>query len=798
MVSLPANFELSDHGMTTKRKETGDVSSVLETAKPTFSAQDASRIARDVFGLIGTAVELGSERDQTFLIDGGGDEGVLKISNIREDPAFLDFERQAIRRIRDVDPELPVAQLRPTLEEQAAGPEAKLGPTAVSGPEGSHYVRLFDRMHGSNPEASGLSGRALWDYGAMHARLNVALRGFFHPAAGRELLWDLKQATRLRALTHAISDTRRRSIVERVLDRYDANVAPEWDRLRAQVVHADLSLDNVLVDDAGRITGIVDFGDMVHSAEIADVAVAVTSLLRGRAGPDLFRAGRRTVDGYQTRRPLEDVELSLLGDLIAARLVALVVLGAWLVEQHPENADYNQAWDADSWELLEFCDEYGWDAWACEFGAPRRTGDTYELARRRQRVLGPAITSLTYHNPVHLVRGEGVWLFDASGQRLLDAYNNVPVVGHCHPRVSEAVVRQTRALNTHARYLYDSLIELAERLVMSMPAESGLDTVMVMNSGSEANDLAWRIATAWMGRSGGTVTSFAYHGVTDVVTDLSPEIWLGRRLPPNIGRIAPPISGWRPAAEIRRASKELAVRGHEIAATFIDGAFMSDGVFAPDPDAMIELVRATHELGGLFVADEVQAGFGRSGRHLWSFAGYGAIPDIVTLGKPMGNGYPVAALITRRDLAERFAEGTDYFSTFGGNPVAARAALAVLDVIEDEELIDQAAAVGLGLRSALEELGRRHACVGEVRGQGLIAGVELVDAAGDADAALTKRVADGLRDHGVLIGRTGPDSNVLKVRPPLVFDLEHIPVLIDALDAVLWTSVDRPKATGNA
>ncbi len=789
---LPAIIELSVHAMTTTGKERGDVSptsgpTVLETARPRFSAEDASRIAREVFGLVGTAVELGSERDQAFLIEGEADGGVLKISNIREDPAFLDFERQAIRRIRDVDPELPVAQLRPTLEELGAGTDAIPGPTAVSGPDGAHYIRLFDRMHGSDPEASELSGRALWDYGATHARLNGALRGFFHPAAGRELLWDLKQAARLRALMHAIPDSRRRAIVGRVLGRYDANVAPEWDRLRAQVVHADFSLDNVLVDEAGRITGIVDFGDMVHTAEIADVAVAVTSLLRGRVGPGIFRAGRRIIDGYQTRRPLEDVELALLGDLIAARLVALVVLGAWLAEQHPENAEYNQVWDADSWELLEFCDEFGWDRWASEFGAPRDTGDTHELARRRQQVLGPAITPLTYRDPVHLVRGEGVWLFDRSGQRLLDAYNNVPVVGHCHPRVSEAVVRQTRVLNTHARYLYDSLIELAERLVMSMPAESGLDTVMVMNSGSEANDLAWRIATAWTGRSGGVVTSFAYHGVTDVVTDLSPEIWLGARLPPNIGRIAPPVPGWRPAAEIRRASEELAVSGHEVAATFIDGAFMSDGVFAPDADAMVELVLATHELGGLFVADEVQAGFGRSGRHLWSFAGCGAVPDIVTLGKPMGNGYPVAALITRRELAERFAEGTDYFSTFGGNPVAARAALTVLDVIEDEELVDQAAAVGLRLRSALEELGQRHACIGEVRGQGLIAGVELVDATGATGAALAKRVADGLRDRGVLIGRTGPESNVLKVRPPLVFDVGHIPVLVDGLDAVLST-----------
>ena len=548
-----------------------------------------------------------------------------------------------------------------------------------------------------------------------------------------------------------------------MLDRYGERVAPRWPLLRAQVVHGDFNLDNVLLDDAGRVSGITDFGDVSFTAQLGDFAIALASLLRGRAADDVFRAGRIAIDGYQSRLPLEPLELELLGDLVAARLAAIVTISAWRVERYPENADYIQAWDDDSWQLLELFDATGYDEVARELGAPPPPVSSRELARRRGETLGPALTELTYREPVHVVRGEGAWLFDADGRRLLDAYNNVPVVGHCHARVTEAVVHQTRLLNTHARYLYEPLIALAERLTATMPDGSDLDTVMLVNSGSEANEFAWRFALAATGGRGAIVTEHAYHGVTRTIADFSPEEWPAAYKPEYVETIRVG------ANDIRDALERLSV---PLAATFVDGAFTSDGIHFPPADEVATIVDATHAAGGLFVADEVQAGHGRTGEHLWSFMHYGITPDVVTLGKPMGNGYPVAAVITRREIADALAAQTRVFSTFGGNPVAARAALAVLDVIEDERLLERAARVG-------ERLIRELSTFAVVRGRGLLVGVQL-ETADDAD-----RVVNQLREAGILIGRTGRENNVLKIRPPLVFGDGHADMLIGALRNLL-------------
>jgi 4-aminobutyrate aminotransferase-like enzyme/Ser/Thr protein kinase RdoA (MazF antagonist) len=754
------------------------VSSVLEATPPRFSASDVARIAAELFGIDsgGTAVDLGSERDQTFLVEGAGDSGVVKISNLGENAETLDLEAEAILHIARVDPELPVA--RPRVVSDGAGAAAYR--TTVDGPDGTHFVRLFERLHGHDGGPD-LPDDAVRDYGTTHARLNLALRSFFHPAAGRNLLWDLAHAASLRPLTGSIADPHRRRLVEDVLDRYDARVAPRWTRLRLQVVHGDLNLDNVLLDDRGRISGIVDFGDVSHTAQVGDFAIGLASLMRGRPLDDVFRVARLAIDGYEARMPFEPEELEVLGDLVATRLAAIVVISAWRVERYPENAEYIQSWDDDSWQLLELHGEIGGDRFSEELGAARAPVATDALARRRTEAMGSVLTRLTYSNPVHVVRGDGAWLVDADGRRLLDAYNNVPVVGHSHPRVTEAVVRQTRALNTHARYLYEPLVELAERLLATMPAESGLDSVVLVNSGSEANDLAWRIAAGVTGRDGAIVTHHAYHGVTAATADFSPEEWPEGFEPAHVGRI--PADGG--GAALADAAGRLAAAGHPLAATFIDAGLTSDGIHPPTRERLAEIVRATRDAGGLFVADEVQVGYGRSGGHLWAFAHLGVTPDFVTLGKPMGNGYPVAALITRREIVERFAFARRVFSTFGGNPVAAQAALAVLDVIEDERIVEHAGRVGELLRARLDELSRRHAAIVDVRSIGLLAGVQLAD----PDHART--TVDAMRDAGVLIGRTGPRDDVLKIRPPLVFGDEHVDVLVRTLDEALSRSERR-------
>jgi len=733
--------------------------SLLETSNPSFTRAEVVRIAAERFGLEGTAVDLGSERDQTFLIEGARDSAVMKIANIGQDPALLDLERGAIDHVVRVDPSLPVARPRG---------EAVL----VDGPDGHHNVRLFERVHGhaAGPE---LGEGAVFDFAATHARLNLALRSFFHAAAGRERLWDLAQARGVLPLLEGIADAGRREIAQRVVERFEQRVAPRWHALRLQVVHGDFQLENVLLDECDRIAGIVDFGDCGYTSQAGDLAIALASLMLGRSKEDVFRIGRIAIDGYTSQFPLEPVELELLGDLTAVRLAMLVAITRWRARRYPDNAEYLLSWDDDLWSLLELFDRLGPDTVALELGAARHPAATGELRARRSRVMGALLTPLSYARPVHPVRGRGVWLYDADGRRLLDAYNNVPVVGHCHPRVTEAVVDQTRRLNSHSRYLCQPLVELAERLLTTMPPNAELDTVMLVNSGSEANDIAWRIATAVTGASGAIVTEHAYHGVTDTTARLSSDGWPAGYHPDDVARIAPCGSGVSVAEDVERALREL----NGLAATFVDCAFTSDGIWTPSDDDLATLATHTRAAGGLLVADEVQAGHGRLGERLWAFAHYGLEPDFVTLGKPMGNGYPVAALITRRELVERAPLAGNMFSTFGGNPVAARAALAVLDVLDDERIIDRSADVGARLHAALRSL--RAPEIVAVRGRGLIAGVELTK------SSLAARLVDRLRDDGVLIGRTGKDGNVLKIRPPLVFSGEHVELLTAALERAL-------------
>jgi 4-aminobutyrate aminotransferase-like enzyme/Ser/Thr protein kinase RdoA (MazF antagonist) len=733
------------------------VSSVLDSAPPRFTADQAAEIAAELFGVHGSASDLGSERDQAFLLEDGAAGRVLKVSNSGEDTATLDFEEAVIAHVAAVDPDLPIAR--------------QLAPRATFD---GHHVRLFERRCGykGGPE---LDDAAVYGIAAAHARLCLALRAFFHPAAGRELLWDIHATPRLRPLLDEVEIPERRALVARTLDRFEERVLPEWPRLRAQVVHGDFNLDNLMLDEQGRLAGILDFGDCCHTALAADVAVALASYLRGRPAEEVFRVARIALDGFASNLPLEPLELELMGDLVAARLAAIVCISTWRTRRFPENAEYIEAWDDDSWQLLELFDGLAPEEVARELGGGSPTiAPTDRLARRRNDAFGGLLTPLTYARPVHAVRAEGVWIHEPGGRRLLDAYNNVPVVGHCHPRVTEAVVRQTRLGATNARYLAEPLVELAERLLATFPPAAALDTVLLVNSGSEANDLAWRLATGVTGHDGALVTEHAYHGVTAGAAMLSPEDWPPEEQPSVVGRIPAPGSGADLGSALDAALAELP---GGLAATFLDGALMSDGIYTPDRAELRLLVERTHAAGGLYVADEVQAGHGRLGAGLWSFTPHGIAPDVVTLGKPMGNGYPVAAVVTRRELAERFPYAGRTFSTFGGNPVAASAALAVLDVLEDERLPERAAGVGERLRAAIAALGKPD--IVEIRGTGLLAGVQL------SSSELAERAADELREQGVLVGLTGKHEDVLKIRPPLVFGDEHVELLVSALDQSL-------------
>ena len=412
-------------------------------------------------------------------------------------------------------------------------------------------------------------------------------------------------------------------------------------------------------------------------------------------------------------------------------------------------------------------------------------GNHAALLARRARVLAPTYR-LFYEQPLQIVRAEGVWMYDDSGRRYLDAYNNVPVVGHCHPQVVEALTRQARTLNTHTRYLAEQPLQLAEELLATLPRE--LDSVIFTCTGSEANDLAVRISKAVTGGSGFIVTEFAYHGATDVIAGMSPED--GRPLGPGVYTVAAPLGADGAAAfgeRVGRCLERMQADGVRLAAMLVDTIFSSDGVVADPRGFLADAVRKVHEAGGLFIADEVQAGFGRLGEAMWGFARHGIVPDLVTMGKPMGNGHPVAAVVGRAGVFAAFAKGGSYFNTYGGNSVSCATALAVLQVIRDENLLENARRSGEHLMRGLRGLAQHHTAIREVRGAGLFIGVELGAnaASGRSGAAETRRVVNGLCRRGVLVGSTGRDGNVLKIRSPLTLELQHADLLLEALDQTL-------------
>lgn len=422
--------------------------------------------------------------------------------------------------------------------------------------------------------------------------------------------------------------------------------------------------------------------------------------------------------------------------------------------------------------------------------------DTTALLARRERLLGRNM-SIFYQNPVHLVRGEGVWVWDADGRKYLDCYNNVPHVGHCHPRVVEAICRQASVLNTHTRYLHAGILDYVERLTATFDAS--LDTAILTCTGSEANDIALRMAQAVTGGTGVIATDHTYHGNTTAVSQLS------TRMPPVGGygghvRHVPAPDGYRPpggipgeaftnawAAKLEEAIASLKASPFGFSALILDPFFANEG-FPDLPDGFLKRAAGiVKREGGLLIADEVQPGFGRTGSHMWGHQRAGILPDVVTLGKPMGNGHPVGGVVANSETLNAFRRAFRYFNTFGGNPVSCAAAMAVLDVLRDEELRDNAREVGAYAMAGLAKLSEKHPVIGNVRGAGLFFGAELVlDRAERTPAPdIATRVINQMRERGVLMGKLGVKQNATKIRPPMPFSTDNADFMLSILDDVL-------------
>ncbi|MHA6265345.1 aspartate aminotransferase family protein [Aliiroseovarius sp. CAU 1755] len=414
------------------------------------------------------------------------------------------------------------------------------------------------------------------------------------------------------------------------------------------------------------------------------------------------------------------------------------------------------------------------------------------LLKRRARLLGPNMTTF-YDNPVHIVRGDGAWLWDADGHRFLDCYNNVPHVGHAHPKVVEAITRQAATLNTHTRYLHEGILDYAERLTDTM--QHDLETLIMVCTGSEANDIALRMGRAVTGKTGIVCTDNTYHGNTDLVSHLSAKKtpiggavdWVKKVPSPDT---LAPLGGSvdaQPQAfadEIQKAIDALEAEGHGFGTLILCPFFANEG-FPDLPKGFLDpTVEVVRRAGGVIIADEVQPGFGRTGRNFWGHDRIGLAPDIVTMGKPMGNGHPVAAVVTRPEIMAEFRTRFGYFNTFGGNPVSAAAAMAVLDVLEDEGLVENARDTGDYTLGLLKELD--HPMIADIRGAGMFLGVEFAkDGDTQAAAAFCAQTVEGMRERGVLLHSVGRHYHGIKIRPPMCFDKAQADVLVETLSATL-------------
>jgi 4-aminobutyrate aminotransferase-like enzyme/Ser/Thr protein kinase RdoA (MazF antagonist) len=786
----------------THQTRTGDV---LDTPPPVLPADHVTALLRNAWGLAVDPIRpLPSERDVNLLVGG---RHVLKVSNPAEDPLVVDMENMAMTHALRVSPDLPIPSVVPTTTGDVTA--------RIADAQGRECLaRLITVVQGDPAEGRTVTGQLAEQIGALAARTSLALQGLFHRAGDRVLDWDVRRAHAVLGQPGVLDNMGALGPrLAEVLPRLGA-AAEATGALPAGLNHADITLTNILVDsgpdtqgdshDELCVTGLIDFGDMHFTAHVCDLAVALTSVLRNTADEQpvgTWELAAAFLVGYQRHRLLTPAEVGVLGDLVVSRLGLTLAISHRRSAAYEDNREYINQYDASNRRVLEDLLDLGPEAVTQRLHTLAGTGrapmstprgnDT--LLDRRRRVSGGPLSPLFYARPLEIVRGEGPWLFSADGTRYLDAYNNVAVVGHAHPTVVQSVSRQLAQVNSHSRYLHHGIVELAERLLATMP--DGLDTILFTTSGTEANELAWRMATAYTDGNAAIIGEHAYHGSSKWFADLSSNEWPPGYRPAHVGTFAAPrlstggVDRQTALDRVTTAASDLAERGDRAALVLADVGFMSEGILDAPAEFVTGLVDGAHRAGALFLADEVQSGYGRVGPAFWRFAYADITPDLVSLGKPMGAGYPIGALITRRDIADSLARDYEYFSTFAATPAAAAAGLAVLDVLQNQGIPEQAARVGVHLRARLRELARHDARLGEVRGAGLLAGIDVLGPSNTADPtqrrAFARTLLEALCDRHVLAGLTGPGGSVLKVRPPLIWREEHADQFVDALAAAL-------------
>ena len=616
----------------------------------------------------------------------------------------------------------------------------------------------------------------------------------------RHLQWDLQYHYLNRRFINDISDPNDRKVVEYYFLQHEEFVKPKLPGLRKSIIHSDANEANLIVRDGG-VTGIIDFFDMSYSQLINEIAIAIAYAILGKNDPIGFT--KHIIGAYNEILPLKETEVDLLYLLIAARLCASVCNSSYFLKQEPENehirVNQKQVF-AMLHRWISISPGYATAEFRRAAGMTSASAQSVEdEVERRDNHISKAL-SLSFPRPIKMTGAAFQYMYDSEGHTYLDAYNNIPHVGHCHPRVVQAGRRQMTALNTNTRYLTDQLNSYAELLLAKFP--EALNKVFFVNSGSEASDLAIRLSMNHTGNGKIMVIESGYHGLTRLDIDISHYKYTG---PGGHGKadyvIEAPLpdsykgayrgsdanAGKRYAADVIQM---LQTEDPKLAAFICEPIVGCGGQIPLAVGYLEDLYPSVRERGGVCISDEVQTGLGRLGTYFWGYEMHGVVPDIVVLGKSMGNGHPLSAVVTTDEISASFEGGMEFFSSFGGNTVSCEIGIAVLEVIEEEELQNHADNVGSYLKKSLVKLMAFHQSIGDVRGNGFFLGVELIKD-GDPnkpDTSLANEVQNRLKEALILVGTDGPDRNVLKIKPPMCFNRQNADHLVAALEEILDTN----------
>ncbi|MEH6577910.1 MAG: aminotransferase class III-fold pyridoxal phosphate-dependent enzyme [Amphritea sp.] len=782
--------------------------SIAKAVPPRFTLSEAKQIAQDIFGIVPASTkDLGSYIDQNILVTAeNGQQYLLKIHDQAEKRAVLELQTEAMHYLQGKVCGVSFPQVYRSLE----GDEC---PSVTDTKGETYYVRLLHFLPGTLiKDIDIFSAALLSDIGRTVGGMDHALFDFDHPAANRaDLPWDLKNASQTGQLSRYIADPHQRRLAEFFLMKFDNEVAPILAGLRKSVTHNDSHRYSILVDavesSQERVSGVIDFGDIVYTHTVCNLSICLSDIIVHCEDP--ISGAAVVVKAYHQQHPLTEDEVSVLFYLIATRISLYVCMAAYSREQDPEN-NHAQLKEKQMWALLEqmlavnpiraldaFRDACGMPSLAPE----RQAKAESNLAMRNYHFSGSLYTH--YQEPLHLTGGALQYLFDDQGNTYYDCVNNVCQWGHCHPTIVRAAQKQMARLNTNSRYVYDQMTDYAERLLATFP--DPLNVVFFVNSGSEANDLAMRIARTVNGQQDMIVLDKAYHGNSQACTDISPHridrpgkpglpSHVHKAMVPDTFRgpykVSDPEAGSKYALDVARIIKELEAEGKAPTAFIAESLVGTGGQYVLPPGYLTAVYEQVRAKGGLCIADEVQVGFGRTGEHTWCFESQGVVPDIVTMGKPIGNGHPMAAVVTTREIADAFDNGVAFFNTFGGNPVSCAIGQAVLDVLEDEQLEAHVVKLNAQMMAGLNELKDRYPFIVDVRGQGLYIGVELVNDPETLEpaTAMAKTVVERMKaEQQILLNTNGYDNHIIKIKPAMIIGEKDVDRLVTALDKVFAT-----------